>query len=152
MYSHQEASAIREEFWTNLGRYLSPIPSAGGNKLNWINYKTGIKNIHYKMDADKKEAIARIEINGDAEMVAKLYNLFLSLKITFEEYFKTGWNWVEKTTDVHGKIMACIYCSLSAVNIFKKEDWPQLISFFKKNIIAFDSFWTTHKEIFEMHT
>ena len=151
MYTQQEASALRQEFWTSLGRYLSPIPSATGNKINWINYKTGVKNIHYKMDADKNEAVVRIEISGDAEKRENIFNLFLSLRKVIEKYFENEWIWQAETKDANGIIIACIYSTKEAVNIFKKEDWPILISFFKENTIAFDSFWAVYKEIFEMH-
>ena len=42
MYSKQELSRIREEFWTSFGRYMQPILSADGEKVNWVNYKTGM--------------------------------------------------------------------------------------------------------------
>lgn len=152
MYTNQEASAVRQQFWTSLGRYLSPIPSAAGHKVNWINYKTGVRNILVKMDADQSGAMVTIEINGDAEKRDKIFSLFLSLKSTAKEYFKKEWSWQPGVTDIHGKIIACIYCSKKNVNIFKKEDWPALISFFKTAILGFDIFWAERKDIFEMQT
>ena len=34
MYSKQEASFLNQKFWTSLGQYLAPIPSAEGEKIN----------------------------------------------------------------------------------------------------------------------
>ncbi len=34
------------------------------------------------------------------------------------------------------------YIQVTDVSIFNKEDWPQLISFFKQRIIALDQFWS----------
>ncbi len=45
MFSKQEASQLRKDFWTAFGLYMRPIPSAEGDKINWINYKTGEKDI-----------------------------------------------------------------------------------------------------------
>ena len=104
------------------------------------------------MDADNSEAIVRIEISGDAEIQDKFINLFLSLKTALEKYTTCEWKWKAQTEDADGKIISCIFCTYEGVNIFKKEDWPSLISFFKKNILAFDNFWAEHKEIFEMHS
>ena len=56
MYSKKEISLTRQEFWTAFGQYMAPIPSAGGEKINWINYKTGVKHIYFKMEADQKFA------------------------------------------------------------------------------------------------
>ncbi len=41
------------------------------------------------------------------------------------------------------------YIHLNGVSIFNKEDWPQLISFFKQRIIALDQFWSTARYGFE---
>lgn len=150
MYTKQEESAIRQEFWTTMGKYLSPIPSSTGNKVNWINYKTGIKNIQFKMDADKREAVVRIEIRGDAEKRAITFDLFLSLKKAFQAYVTNDYVWLPETEDEFGKTISCIYCISNDVNIFNKNDWPAMIVFFKTNITSLDSFWAEYKEVFEM--
>lgn len=54
MYTREQISQLRQEFWTTFGQYMSPVLSAEGGKINWLNYKTGIKHLHFKMDADKK--------------------------------------------------------------------------------------------------
>jgi hypothetical protein len=41
-----------------------------------------------------------------------------------------------------------IYTAAEGVNIYRKEDWPAIISFFKPRIIALDAFWTEVKEGF----
>jgi hypothetical protein len=60
------------------------------------------------------------------------------------------WQWQRSVYDEDGKIFSRIYTEIKNVNIFNKNDWPQLISFFKKNIIALDEFWNDVKVIFEM--
>ena len=94
MYSPRHESAIREEFWTSFGRYVSPILSANGKKISWVNYKTGIKNIQFKMNAGKSGAIINIEITGDAEKINKFFSLFLSFKPAFVKVFEHNWKWV----------------------------------------------------------
>ena len=56
MYSKSEASQLKQEFWTSFGQYMSPVLSAEGEKLNWINYKTGEKDIFFKMKANNKKS------------------------------------------------------------------------------------------------
>lgn len=149
MYSKEQASAIRQEFWTTLGKYLSPVPGAAGEKINWINYKTGVKGIFFKMDADNKRAIVKIEISKNiAEERKKFFDLFLSLKMAFEN--GNSWTWHPESFNAAGKPIACIYKELAAINIFQKENWPGLISFFKDHAIAFDKFWHDYKDVFEM--
>ena len=59
------------------------------------------------------------------------------------------WDWELHTTDNNGKTISRIYTQLHAVSIFKQEDWPQLISFFKPRVIALDEFWNNVKPVFE---
>lgn len=151
MHPKERVSAIRQEFWTVLGKYLSPIPGANGKKINWINYKTDVKGIHFKMDADNKKAIVRIEFNSSSrEQINKHYAFFLILKEEFEQ--GSSWVWQYQAIDAGGKQIACIYRELEAVNIFQKEHWPELISFFKDHVIWFDEFWHCYKDVFEMNS
>ena len=62
MYSRQEAAQLKQEFWSRFGQYLAPVLAADGEKINWINYKTGEKDIYFKMEADNKEAFIAIEV------------------------------------------------------------------------------------------
>ncbi|RYZ22216.1 MAG: DUF4268 domain-containing protein, partial [Chitinophagaceae bacterium] len=61
-----------------------------------------------------------------------------------------GWRWQLHTANEYGKVISRIYTELSRVSVFKKEEWPALISFFKSNIIALDEFWSNVKYSFEM--
>ena len=37
MFSKQEYSQLKKEFWTAFGLYMKPVPFAEGEKNNWIN-------------------------------------------------------------------------------------------------------------------
>jgi hypothetical protein len=58
------------------------------------------------------------------------------------------WTWLFSIKDEHEKTLSRIYKETEA-SIFKKEDWPLLISFFKPRIIALDEFWSNAKYGFE---
>jgi hypothetical protein len=81
MYSKEQSSKLKTQFWTSFGQYMKPVPGATGLPVNWINYKTGIKHVHFKMDADNKTATIGIEISHPKEEErSHYYNQFLSLK------------------------------------------------------------------------
>lgn len=65
MYSKEEAANLRHEFWIAYGRYMQPVPSASGEAVNWLNYKTGVKGIQFRKDAVQKYAWVAVEIRGD---------------------------------------------------------------------------------------
>ncbi|HEX8315513.1 MAG TPA: DUF4268 domain-containing protein [Flavisolibacter sp.] len=149
MYSKQEATQLRKDFWTAFGQYMTPVLSAEGEKVSWVNYKTGEKNIAFRMQADNKSATIAIELtHADADIQQLYFEQFLQLKKIFEASTTGEWIWQLHTTDEYGKTISRIYAELPA-SIFRKEDWPQLISFFKTHIVALDEFWSNVKYSFE---
>ncbi len=150
MYTKQQASELKQAFWTAFGQYMSPVLSAEGEKTNWINYKTGIKHVFFKMDADNERAQIGIEItHPDNEMQQLYFGHFVQLKKLFQNSMGEEWTWQLHTTNEFGKTISRIFTSLDEVNIFKKDDWPKLITFYKQRMIALDEFWSSAKYGFE---
>lgn len=150
MYSRQEASQLRQEFWTSFGLYMTPVLSAEGEKINWINYKTGEKEIYFKMHADNKKASIGIELTHKEAGIQQLYfEQFLELKKLLEEAIGEEWTWQLHTLNEQGKPVSKVFTEIGPVSIFKKEDWPALISFFKPRMMALDEFWSSAKYGFE---
>ncbi|MGC4034801.1 MAG: DUF4268 domain-containing protein [Chitinophagaceae bacterium] len=149
MYSKQEASVIRKNFWTSFGQYMKPVMNAEGEPVNWLNYKTGIKNLFFRMDADNRQASIAIEITGtDADERKNLFTHFEQLKNIFESSIGEDWLWQKNLTDEHGKSFCRISTTITNVNVFNNNDWPAIISFFKPRIIALDEFWLLVKDGF----
>lgn len=150
MYSKDEASQIRQAFWTTFGQYIAPQLSADGLKVNWVNYKTGIKYLYFKMDADKRSATIEILIaHPDAGIQELFFEQFMELKTVLNSYINEEWNWALHDKDENGKTISRIYKQLDGVSIYNRNDWPQLISFFKPRIIALDEFWSVGQYSFE---
>ena len=150
MYSKAEATQLREAFWTAFGHYMAPIPGAEGTKVNWSNYKTGLKHVYFRMRADTKAASIAIELtHPDAGIRELFYEQFQELKTLLEETTGETWNWQPNTTDDHSQPIARIGTKLPGVNLFSKDDWPALISFFKPRIIALDEFWSNAQYSFD---
>lgn len=150
MFKRQEASRLREEFWTTFGRYISPVRSTEGVKVNWINYKTTLKDVYFRMDVDQKSAMISIALEHPEASIRELYfQQFLELKILLHDMMKEEWEWEEKVRTADNKIISRIYKELSGVSVFNKEQWPELISFFKPRIIALDRFWADASYRFE---
>jgi hypothetical protein len=150
MYSKQQASQVRQEFWTAFGKYMQPVLSSEGEKVNWINYKTGAKNIFFRMQAGKGALIGIELTHADESQRKDHFDKFLQLRSLFRQELKEEWIWHESLTDEHGKIISRIYTELKDVNIFNREDWPALISFFKPRITALDAFWNNVKYGFDV--
>lgn len=150
MYSKAETAKIRKDFWTAFGLYMKPVPNAEGYRTNWQNYKTGIKDIYFRMKAERGYASIGIEItHNDTELQQLYFEQFEEFKKILESELGEDWVWEMHVPDETGKIISRIQKILPKVNIMQKEDWPQIISFLKPRIIGLDAFWCNMKPAFE---
>lgn len=151
MYSKQEVSQLKQEFWTVFGQYMAPVTSADGEKINWINYKTGEKDIAFRMEGGRDKAIVSIQIiHKDPELQQLYFDQFLSMKNSMLDLLPGKWEWKLHDEDEYGKVYSRIFTNSGRLNILEKNDWPELISFFKSNMIALDEFWSSAKYAFEL--
>jgi hypothetical protein len=145
MFSRKESSQIKHEFWTTFGRYMSPIPSAEGVKINWVNYHTTIKDIFFRMDADSKSASISISLeHRNAELRHQYFDQLVGLKNMLHSILEEEWDW-QRDVVIDGKAISRIEKTLSNVSILNRDQWSDLITFFKPRLIALDSFWQDAK-------
>lgn len=150
MYSSQELSRVRRQFWTSFGQYMRPLADAAGEPVNWINYKTGIRHLYFRMDVDRQQAMIAIEMRqpdpGGQQLV---FEKFLACKSILHQALGEDWDWQLLESDEDGKPVSRISKKLPGVNIFRLDDWPTIISFLKPRIIALDQFWHQVKDQFD---
>lgn len=150
MISTREKALIMERFWVSLGKYLAPLPSASGAKVNWVNYKTGIKNIQFIMVFEGDVVRFMIRIGGSDDAVRSgLFHQFQKLSNSLEECTSGDWKWEENGRDDFDKTHAVISKMVADVSVYRQEDWPQIISFYKYNILGLDKFWSQWAPAFE---
>lgn len=151
MYSKEEAFQIRKKFWTSFGRYMKLQSSASGEEVNWINYKTGIKELYFKTDVDNKSARIAIEISlKDREMQELMFEQFEDYLPLFESTIGEDWIWFRSFYDENGKEISKIELRLEKVSIFREENWSEIIGFLKENLLKLDEFWDVTKDSFEI--
>ena len=142
MYSHAEAARLRHAFWTALGQYLAPVPGAEGEPVNWLNYRTGLKDVYFRMRADPRQARIGIELtHADAGIRALFFAQFEELKTLLHDALGETWTWEPHALDEQGQPLARIGTVLAPAHVLNRADWPALISFFKPRLLALDAFW-----------
>lgn len=149
MYTRQEVSLIKKKFWTSFGQYMRPIKAADGEGINWINYKTDVRNIYFRMDADTDHASIAIELtHADTLIRQQNYEQLRQFKKILENLTGEEWNW-QLNQEQDNNIICRVSKTLSEVNILNESDWPAIISFLKPRIIALDKFWMMVKDGFD---
>lgn len=145
MYQKAEISGVKQAFWTSFGQYMKPVLSADHQPVNWINYKTGFRHLYFRMDAFHSARVG-IDITHPDRGIRQLYfDQFTELKGMFREYMGEEWIWRPPAAGQD----ASIFTGLEGYSIMNRENWPQLISFFKPRIIALDAFWRQARYAFE---
>lgn len=149
MYSKEEASSIRKKFWISFGQYMKLQDSASGRKVNWINYKTGIKNLEFKTDVTNKQARIAIEMTDkDLDMQALMFEQFEEFQPMLESQVGKEWIWNNEYYNENGQQLSVIELRLDKISIFRESDWPEIIQFLKENLIKLDEFWEDVKDSF----
>lgn len=150
MYSRAELSKIRKDFWTAFGLYMKPVPNAEGRRTHWQNYKTGIKDIYFRMRAERGFASIGIEItHQDPELQQLYYEQLLEFRKILESETNEIWKWEMHVHDEHNRIISRVEKVAYGLNVMDQNDWPAIISFLKPRIIALDTFWSNLKPAFE---
>ncbi len=150
MYSKAETSRIRKDFWITFGQYMKPVPNAEGRKINWPNYKTGIKDIYFRMKAERGFASIGIELAHTDEELQELYfDQFGQLNKILTSFIQEPWEWKLRVTNEFGQRISKIEKIHEGLNIMEESDWPAIIAFLKPRIIALDEFWSVVKPGFE---
>lgn len=150
MYTKEEKSQLRKAFWTTFGQYMQPLCSADGKRVNWINYKTGVKNVFFRCSAEQRLSYIAIEINHPDPGIRELFfEQFTEFKTLFHNTMAEEWEWRENITDDYGRSYSMICKELHDKNVFNKEFWPEIISFFKPRLILLDEFWVDIRDTFD---
>jgi hypothetical protein len=130
---------------------MMPLRSSEGQRVNWVNYNTGVKNLFFKMDADhQKVSIGIVFTHKDEGMQELMFEAFLETKSYLHGILGEEWDWQLLTVDKFGITTTKINTEKKGVSIFIKEDWPKIISFLKPRIIALDEYWNDVKDRFEV--
>lgn len=145
---YQDAARLREQFWIALGRYMKPVGSAEGLSVNWLNYKTGVRHVYFRIDAGQEGAsVAIVLTHPEARDRLDCFRKFQALKPLFRDVAGEDWEW---EADLQQDPPLCRICRvLKGYSIYNTGHWPELISFLKPGIIALDRFWSEVKPLFE---
>ena len=103
------------------------------------------------MQAERLSACIFIEMSHpDAGIQQLMMQQFISYRNILQSSLGEEWEWNLHQQDEHYKTVSRISTSIEGVSIFKQEDWPTLISFFKPRMMALDAFWTDAQYGFEL--
>lgn len=121
-----------------------------GPKQKWVNYKTGVKSIYFRLDADKRGASVAIEMqDNDPGINALYFEQFETLQNYLEAESGSAWIWEKEAEGEYGKSISRIYQSIEGVSLYNKLDWGTIFAFFESCIVPLDSVWADCSDVFK---
>ena len=149
MFTKEQVKQFNKEFWTAFGVVMKPHYSASGFKINWINYKTGVKDIVFKMDATTKTVSIAIQFKHKDEGIRALYwEQLEEFKTLFHSTMDEEWIWDDSLFDKYGSSYSSVSIENKG-NIYDKDQWQDMFAFLKVRLIKLDEFWDDAKEMFK---
>lgn len=133
MFSKEEASLLRREFWTSFGKSFP---------RKWLLYNTKIKGFAFKFVADKKKALVCLDFEHPEDIANELlYDQLLSLKNLLETDYLPNVIFDDNYQLENGKIIRRIYVDFDGkFSIYNKNTWRDCYEFYVKTMNEFELF------------
>lgn len=150
MFSKEEAKKLTKLFWTSFGKFMGKHPSHLGKNIKWVNYKTGVKDLYFRLRADSKKAEIAVELQHKDEGIRELFfDQFEELKTVFSSIVGE-WDWEKDIYNDTGTKISKIHLTFpEKVNIYDKNTWQNCFIFFEQNMVALDEFWGEFSDLFK---
>lgn len=138
MFSKEEATKMRQEFWTSFGKSFP---------RKWLLYNTKIKGVSFKFVADRKKAMVCMDFEHPEEIANELlFDQLISLKVLLEtELPEVIYNDAYELEN--GKIIHRIYVSFDEkFSIYNKNTWRNCYEFFVDTMPKFELFFYEYED------
>jgi hypothetical protein len=148
MYPKGYASVYRKEFFDFLKLKMSKRFSAEKTRINWMKYPTGVDDVYFRCEIDRKGARFCIDIQHRNEGIRNLlFDQFIEMKPVIEQHVGKMF-WLKEFANEEGQIISRIYEECPDTNLFEKETWPAAFDFFEKRLRKMDKTWSMAKYTF----
>ena len=131
MFSKEEASLIRKDFWTSYGKSFP---------RKWLLYNTKIKGFSFKFHADKNSAMVTLDIEPNSETKRELlYEQVYALKTVLKNEYLPNIIFDQNYILENGKTISRIYVELDEkFSIYNKNTWGHAFQFFNTSMTQFE--------------
>jgi hypothetical protein len=150
MLSKIERQKLNTDFYTALGLMMQGSYSELSKKTRWTNYRTNVKDIFVRLDADNKGASFCLDFQQkDAEVRALFWEQLGELKKLLQSELGNNSIWHESFYKEDGSQISRVELRFDKGSLYDKSTWPEMLEFLKESLLAFDRFWTNCFDIFK---
>ena len=140
MFSKEESTSLRKEFWTCFGKSFP---------RKWVLYNTKIKGLSFKFVANRKNAMICLDIENPDKMANKiLFEKILSLQTILKEDYLSEVIFEDSYRLENEKIIHRIYINhKDKFSIYNKNTWSSCYNFYVEVMPKFELFFLEYKDI-----
>lgn len=139
MFSKEESTKLRKEFWTSFGKSFPK---------KWLLYNTKIKGFSFKFVADRKKAMVCLDIENPEELINLLYfDKMISLKSLLENELP-GVIFNDDYELESGKKIHRIYVPFDGkFSVYNKNTWRDCFEFYMETMPKFETFFFEYEDV-----
>jgi hypothetical protein len=144
MFSKEEATQLRKDFWVSFGKSFP---------RKWLLYNTNIKGFSFKFVADRKKALVCLDIEHPEDIANELlFDQMVSLKSLLEnelpEVIFNAYYELESRKIIHR-----IYVPFDGkFSIHNKNTWRDCYEFFLETMPKFELFFYEYEDFIKQAT
>lgn len=148
MLSKEEQKQRNIAFWTRFKSLVGKHRSDNGQKITWVNYPTGTKQLYVRLTVNQKLVRFAVEIqDNDIEIRNLIWEQFLELKKVWTTEMGSKGEWDNNAYNQAGQPIHRIAWTLEGVNMFDKNQEKEIIQFLIEKLRAFDRFYNHYGEL-----
>ncbi|MBM3424984.1 MAG: DUF4268 domain-containing protein [Bacteroidetes bacterium] len=148
MLKPEERKAFNTEFWSKFRLLMRRYNSSNKRGVNWLNYPTDVKHVYLRLHCDNQGCAVRLDFQfKDAVVRDIVWEQMGELKAVMEQEMGNGGTWKRHLSAPEGFIFDRIEWSNNSLNYYQKEHWPEIHTFLKEHLLAFDRFYQEFKEV-----
>jgi|694.fasta_scaffold61416_2 hypothetical protein len=149
MLKKEELREIRTEFWSEFDAFNKKKRTVANRKISWAQYKSGIKNIYFRLDFDTNEAYFAIDLQmRDPEIRELVWEQFMETENLLLTHIGPEMEKLPNHTTKEGLQIHRLQWTIRDVSIMNKEDYPKAIRFLSEKIQGLDAFWYEFSDLF----
>ncbi|HHT02949.1 MAG TPA: DUF4268 domain-containing protein [Bacteroidales bacterium] len=144
MFNREEKKEINTKFWAGFKTYCYNKRI----KRRWLMSRISIKSTQLKFYADHEKALVLFQIDNKSEEKRKeIYSYFYAFRKLWDKEAGEGLVWAENYDEIEQKTLSAIYFELKGVNMYKKEDYEKIYSFFASKMIILEDIYLEYKDV-----
>lgn len=149
MLKKEELRQLRVDFWSAFEDFNKKKRTSNNRKINWAQYKSGIKDIYFRMDFTTHEAFFAIDLQmRDAAVRALVWEQFMETEKLLKLHIGDEIQHQESLLLEEGFEIHRMRWSMEGVSIANEEDYEKVIQYLSEKIYGLDRFWYEFSDLF----